>query len=78
MKTAITAIALVFSTFSLGCSSDAEEPAPAPATAKADIVDTAVNAGQFDTLVAAVQAADLEATLRGPGPFTVFALIVFP
>ena len=41
--------------------------------AKADIVDTAVNAGSFTTLVAAVQAAGLEETLRGEGPFTVFA-----
>jgi len=38
-----------------------------------DIVDTAVAAGSFNTLVAAVQAADLEATLRSKGPFTVFA-----
>ena len=40
---------------------------------KADIVDTAVAAGSFNTLVAAVQAAGLESTLRGDGPFTVFA-----
>lgn len=39
----------------------------------ADIVDTAVGAGQFTTLVAAVQAAGLVETLKGPGPFTVFA-----
>lgn len=39
----------------------------------ADIVDTAVNAGSFKTLVAAVQAAGLVDTLKGPGPFTVFA-----
>lgn len=38
-----------------------------------DIVDTAVNAGSFNTLVAAVQAADLVDTLKGDGPFTVFA-----
>ena len=38
-----------------------------------DIVDTAVGAGSFATLVAAVQAAELEETLRGDGPFTVFA-----
>jgi uncharacterized surface protein with fasciclin (FAS1) repeats len=38
-----------------------------------DIVDTAVGAGTFNTLVAAVQAAGLEETLRGEGPFTVFA-----
>lgn len=40
---------------------------------KADIVDTAVAAGSFKTLVAAVQAADLVDTLKGEGPFTVFA-----
>ena len=39
----------------------------------ADIVDTAVSAGSFKTLVAAVQAAGLVETLKGPGPFTVFA-----
>ncbi|MDA1201321.1 MAG: fasciclin domain-containing protein [Planctomycetota bacterium] len=38
-----------------------------------DIVDTAVGAGTFKTLVAAVQAADLVETLKGAGPFTVFA-----
>ena len=38
-----------------------------------DIVDTAVAAGAFKTLVAAVTAADLVATLKGAGPFTVFA-----
>jgi len=40
---------------------------------KKDIVDTAVEAGQFETLVAAVQAAGLVETLKGEGPFTVFA-----
>jgi uncharacterized surface protein with fasciclin (FAS1) repeats len=39
----------------------------------ADIVDTAVSAGSFNTLVAAVQAAGLVDTLKGAGPFTVFA-----
>lgn len=39
----------------------------------ADIVDTAVGAGTFNTLVAAVQAAGLVDTLKGEGPFTVFA-----
>jgi uncharacterized surface protein with fasciclin (FAS1) repeats len=38
-----------------------------------DIVDTAISAGQFGTLVQAVQAADLVDTLKGTGPFTVFA-----
>ena len=45
-----------------------------PAMAQdADIVDTAVAAGSFGTLVAAVQAAGLVDTLKGEGPFTVFA-----
>ena len=38
-----------------------------------DIVDTAVAAGQFNTLAAALDAADLIDTLKGDGPFTVFA-----
>ncbi|MEO1550846.1 MAG: fasciclin domain-containing protein [Pseudomonadota bacterium] len=38
-----------------------------------DIVDVAAGAGSFNTLVAAVQAAGLVETLKGPGPFTVFA-----
>lgn len=42
-------------------------------SAQKDIVDTAVEAGSFNTLVAAVQAAGLVETLKGPGPFTVFA-----
>jgi uncharacterized surface protein with fasciclin (FAS1) repeats len=53
-------------------------PAPAvaadekPAEAK-DIVDTAVAAGKFNTLAAALKAAGLVDTLKGAGPFTVFA-----
>lgn len=42
-------------------------------SAQPDIVDVAVSAGSFKTLVAAVQAAGLVETLKGPGPFTVFA-----
>jgi uncharacterized surface protein with fasciclin (FAS1) repeats len=41
--------------------------------AQKDLVDTAVNAGQFKTLAAALNAADLVDTLKGQGPFTVFA-----
>jgi len=44
--------------------------APAP---NQDIVDTAVAAGSFKTLAAALKAADLVDALKGPGPFTVFA-----
>jgi hypothetical protein len=42
-------------------------------TTSMDIVDTAIANGNFKTLLGAVQGAGLEATLRGPGPFTVFA-----
>ncbi len=49
-----------------GCDSNDDDPA------EADIVQVATDAG-FDTLVAAVQAAELVETLQGPGPFTVFA-----
>jgi uncharacterized surface protein with fasciclin (FAS1) repeats len=48
------------------CSSSAK-------TASNNIVETAVSAGSFDTLVAAVQAAGLADTLAGEGPYTVFA-----
>jgi transforming growth factor-beta-induced protein len=47
--------------------------APAEEAQPKDLVATAVAAGSFETLVAAVQAAGLVDTLRGPGPFTVFA-----
>lgn len=62
----------------LGACSGASDTQPAasvkPAAAdKKDIVDTAVAADDFNTLVAAVQAADLVETLKGDGPFTVFA-----
>ena len=43
------------------------------ADADMDIVDTAVSAGNFQTLAAALTAADLVDTLKGEGPFTVFA-----
>lgn len=48
-------------------------PSPARAQHDADIIRTARSAGQFGTLIAAVDAAELTATLRGKGPFTVFA-----
>ncbi|MEZ5099212.1 MAG: fasciclin domain-containing protein [Thermoleophilia bacterium] len=52
------------------------EPAPAesaPTAGAKDIVDTAVEAGSFTTLAAALQAAGLVDALKGEGPFTVFA-----
>lgn len=45
----------------------------ATVSAPKDVVDTAVSAGSFKTLVAAAQAAGLVETLKGPGPFTIFA-----
>lgn len=47
--------------------------AATPVARAADIVDTAVAAGSFNTLVAAVKAAGLVDALKGPGPLTVFA-----
>jgi len=47
--------------------------APARAQQTQNIVDTAAAAGSFTTLAKALKAADLVATLEGPGPFTVFA-----
>ena len=62
----MTAIAtLLFASFAFaGNHSEAKEPT---------IVDIAVEAGSFETLVTALQAADLVGTLQGDGPFTVFA-----
>ncbi|MEM8595723.1 MAG: fasciclin domain-containing protein [Pseudomonadota bacterium] len=75
------AVAAAFAVSALGvaaCSTAGTSTATTAAsqaskTAQADIVDTAVAAGSFDTLVAAVQAAGLVETLKGEGPFTVFA-----
>ncbi|HKO88505.1 MAG TPA: fasciclin domain-containing protein [Burkholderiales bacterium] len=58
LSTALTATALLFAT---------------SASFAADIVETAASAGQFNTLVKAVQAAGLVETLKGKGPYTVFA-----
>lgn len=49
------------------------DPTATPEPEVLDIVDTAVADGRFTTLVTAVQAADLVETLKGEGPFTVFA-----
>lgn len=49
-----------------------EEPPPPPAPTK-DILTTATDAGNFTTLLAAIEKAELTETLKGAGPFTVFA-----
>ena len=63
------ALILIVPLFAAACANH-QQTAEAP---KKDIVDTAVSAGQFNTLVAAVQAADLVDVLKSDGPFTVFA-----
>ena len=64
---AVALAAALALTFTLNAS------AGSSAKAKKDIVDTAVAAGSFETLVAAVKAAGLVDTLKSDGPFTVFA-----
>jgi uncharacterized surface protein with fasciclin (FAS1) repeats len=77
-KFTVLTLFVVVSLFVVACAESATptpEPTPEPMpteTAK-DIVDTAVEAGGFETLVAAVQAAGLVDALKGEGPFTVFA-----
>src|SRR4051812_6656978 len=62
-----TALALTLALLALSLN------AAAGSMGKKDIVDTAVSAGNFKTLAAALQAAGLVDTLKGDGPFTVFA-----
>lgn len=80
MKNSPMLLLLVVALFALSACQPVATPAAqapaateAPAAAMPDIVDTAVAAGSFTTLVAAVQAAELVETLKGEGPFTVFA-----
>lgn len=72
MKTLfLAACVLVLSVSASGCM--VPSVAPSAVAERPDIVSTAVAAGSFKTLVAAVQAAGLVDTLKGKGPFTVFA-----
>ena len=66
------ALAAVLSLGLVACSDDDTMTATGPEPSL-DIVETASAAGTFDTLVAAIQAADLVATLKSEEPFTVFA-----
>lgn len=65
IKSALVALAIL-----APAAVSAQTAAPAPTK---NIVQTAVDAGSFTTLAAALQAAGLVETLQGPGPFTVFA-----
>lgn len=73
MKKLALILSLTLAAFACGSSNKATESSTTQATAQADIVDTAIAAGNFTTLVKAVEAAGLVETLKGPGPFTVFA-----
>ncbi len=72
---AVVAVALIAALTLSACGSDSEETMDMATeeTTVGTIVDVAVGAGNFTTLVAAVTAADLVETLSGEGPFTVFA-----
>ena len=61
------------SSSSAAATSAAPSPSPTEEMASTDIVDTAVAAGDFTTLAAALTAAELVETLKGTGPYTVFA-----
>jgi uncharacterized surface protein with fasciclin (FAS1) repeats len=73
----VVALLLVAVPFALAACGEEEEAAadasPSPVAPTADIVDTAAAAGDFTTLLAAIDAAGLTETLKGTGPFTVFA-----
>jgi uncharacterized surface protein with fasciclin (FAS1) repeats len=81
MQSLKASLALVSILAAVGCSTTTPDLEAAQASAETagkeamqvDIVDTAVSAGSFTTLVAAVKAAGLVDTLKGDGPFTVFA-----
>jgi uncharacterized surface protein with fasciclin (FAS1) repeats len=74
-RSALVAAALAAVMALSACSSDSDSASESMAeeTTVGTIVDVAVGAGNFSTLVAAVTAADLVETLSGTGPFTVFA-----
>ena len=84
-KLGAAAVALAFAAFAVSpavagdsCGmkaggADAAEKSSAAAAGKKDIVDVATSAGDFNTLAAALKAAGLVDTLKGAGPFTVFA-----
>ncbi len=64
---------MILMTAALILSAQAFAGAHKSAPVKKDIVDTAISAGSFNTLVAAIQAAELVEALKAEGPFTVFA-----
>lgn len=73
MKRIVVAALAALSTVAVPASAHEGRVAKHEQVQREDIVDTAVGAGQFQTLAAALQAAGLVNTLKGEGPFTVFA-----
>jgi uncharacterized surface protein with fasciclin (FAS1) repeats len=70
---ALTALAVASAVAVAGPASAEPQDVAASAGAKKDIVETAVEAGQFDTLTSLLKQAGLVKTLKGKGPYTVFA-----
>ncbi len=73
IRPTLIVLALVTALVAPSALAGAPKSTPGSASASMNIVDTAVSAGNFKTLVAALQAAGLVDTLKGTGPFTVFA-----
>ena len=74
LKTFALAVTLMAGIPQAAIAAEADKAAAKPAKQESkDIVDTAVAAGTFKTLAKALEAADLVTTLKGKGPFTVFA-----
>jgi transforming growth factor-beta-induced protein len=73
-RTSFFALVAVFALVVAACSSSSDETTTTTeATESSTVLDLAIEAGQFSTLIAAIEAADLTATLSGEGPFTVLA-----
>ncbi len=72
-KWVIVILLIAFSLMLSGCTEQPEAENENTVTEQKNIVQTAIDAGSFTTLVTAVQTADLVETLSGEGPFTVFA-----
>jgi len=69
----LVAVSAIAGNYGAGKDGDKQVAQQQAQAASMDIVDTAVAAGSFATLVQAIQAAELVDTLKGKGPFTVFA-----
>ena len=73
MSRIITTLIAVVALATTVVACDDDDTNPVAGEPQPDLVDTAIASGSFETLVTALQAAELVETLRGPGPFTVFA-----